>query len=191
MTSNERLGRHRLAIDSETNRLHMDPDPQGEWIRYVVVERLRGELEAAQNVGRIQEAIIANLKASEETAGPLPHASAALKDFMSELGEIMGMEDGATPAAYLQRARDIRQWCSDHQSPAVEIRDGDVEAQLESDRELYGMAYWREIDGRKERIDPITLRMRTRDPVERSALKASDEDLGPDRFADAPGALKF
>jgi hypothetical protein len=46
---------------------------------------------------------------------PLPHASGALKDFMSELGEIMSMEDRATPADYLQRARDIRQRCGDDQ----------------------------------------------------------------------------
>jgi hypothetical protein len=39
----------------------------------------------------------------------------AVREFMTELGEIMGMENGATPAQYLQRARDIRQWCADHQ----------------------------------------------------------------------------
>ena len=54
----------------------------------------------------------------------LPHASAALKDFMAHLGEIMSMEDGATPADYLQRARDIREWCHDHQTlPKLEYSE--------------------------------------------------------------------
>jgi hypothetical protein len=54
----------------------------------------------------------------------MPHASLALKEFMSELGEIMSMEDGATPADYLRRAREIRQWCSDHQGSAVKTSGG-------------------------------------------------------------------
>lgn len=54
----------------------------------------------------------------------LPHASAALKDFMAHLGEIMSMEDGATPAECLQRARDIREWCHDHQTlPKLEYNE--------------------------------------------------------------------
>jgi hypothetical protein len=63
----------------------------------------------------IRTKAIAMLASPVETTA-LPHASAALKDFMAHLGEIMSMEDGATPADYLQRARDIRQWCHDHQS---------------------------------------------------------------------------
>lgn len=59
----------------------------------------------------------------DETSA-LPHASAALKDFMAHLGEIMSMEDGATPADYLQRARDIREWCHDHQTlPELEYSE--------------------------------------------------------------------
>lgn len=82
------------------------------------------------------------LRAAHET-GALPHASAALKAFMSELGETMSMEDGATPADYLQRARDIREWCHDHQTCAAcleaqslitdfdsEIPDGDMPDRL-------------------------------------------------------------
>lgn len=55
------------------------------------------------------------LRPAQETSA-LPHASAALTEFMAQLGETLSMEDGATPADYLQRARDIREWCHDHQS---------------------------------------------------------------------------
>lgn len=82
-------------------------------------------------------------KAHGNETGALPHASAALKTFMSELGEIMSMDDGATPADYLQRARDIREWFHDHQTCDAcleaqslitdfdsEIADGDVPDRL-------------------------------------------------------------
>ena len=77
----------------------------------------------------------------------LPHASAALKDFMSELGEIMSMEDGATPADYLRRTRDIRQWCFDHQTPldfvkALKIAEGVFE-KYRTDQPKW----WRRMDG--------------------------------------------
>lgn len=52
---------------------------------------------------------------AQETSA-LPHASAALTEFMAQLGETLSMEDGATPADYLHRARDIREWCHDHQT---------------------------------------------------------------------------
>lgn len=77
----------------------------------------------------------------------LPHASAALKDFMAHLGEIMSMEDGATPADYLQRARDIREWCHDHQTPlnfvdALKIAE-EVFEQYHKDQPKW----WRRMDG--------------------------------------------
>lgn len=84
-----------------------------------------------------------SLKSASDETGALPHASAALKAFMAELGETMSMEDGATPADYLQRARDIREWCHDHQTCAAcleaqslitdfdsEIPDGDMPDRL-------------------------------------------------------------
>lgn len=77
----------------------------------------------------------------------MDHASEALSAFMAQLGEIMSMEDGATPADYLQRARDIREWCHDHQTPlnfvdALKIAEAVFE-QYQKDQPKW----WRRMDG--------------------------------------------
>lgn len=61
MNSNERLGGYRLALDSETHKLRMDPDAQGEWIRYVVVERLAEELESEKRTSAARNVVIGML----------------------------------------------------------------------------------------------------------------------------------
>lgn len=84
---------------------------------------------------------------ADPSATEIPHASAALKDFMAELGEIMSMEDGATPDSYLQRAREIRQWCYDHQTPldfveSLKIADSALEGYKTDHPRM-----WNRVDG--------------------------------------------
>lgn len=116
----------------------------------------------------------ATTRASHETDEPL-HASAALTEFMAQLGETMSMEDGATPADYLQRARDIREWCHDHQTSlnfvdVLKIAEGVFE-QYRKDQPKW----WKRMDGTPI-LNDVAVRMAEafRDAA-RSAQKADEQ----------------
>jgi hypothetical protein len=115
------------------------PYQEGMMVLVAEIERLRNAL--AQSV----ETVRSLMRPDETTA--LPHASAALKEFMAALGEIMSMEDGATPADYLQRARDIREWCHDHQTPLDFVESLKIAESVFEKYRNDQPKWWRRMDG--------------------------------------------